>query len=145
LVPSSETDCDALLLRAAVLTNRGDLVGAEEVCGQVLRLDGLNPGAHYLSALGREHAGDRGGALREAKMAAYLDSSFAMPHLQLGFIAKRTGDPQTARHEFGLALTLLAREDPSRILLFGGGFNREALIQLCRSELRSVEKERHAR
>ena len=30
---------------------------------------------------------------------------------------------------------LLAREDASRILLFGGGFHREALIQYCRSLL----------
>ncbi len=144
-IPTTQSDCDALLLRAAVLTNRGDLIGAEKVCAQVLRLDSLNPGAQYLSALGREHAGDRAGALRDATTAAYLDPAFAMPHLQLGFIAKRTGDPETARQEFGLALTLLAREDPSRILLFGGGFNREALIQLCRSELRSMAKEKNAR
>ena len=34
-------------------------------------------------------------------------------------------------------LALLEREDASRILLFGGGFSREALIELCRRELRA--------
>jgi len=29
---------------------------------------------------------------------------------------------------------MLEREDTSRLLLFGGGFSREALIELCRRE-----------
>jgi chemotaxis protein methyltransferase CheR len=29
----------------------------------------------------------------------------------------------------------LRQEDASRLLLFGGGFSREALIALCRAEL----------
>jgi chemotaxis protein methyltransferase CheR len=38
----------------------------------------------------------------------------------------------------GHALLLLKREDASRLLLFGGGFGREALIALCRAELDSA-------
>jgi chemotaxis protein methyltransferase CheR len=135
-----ETDCDAQLLRAAALTNQGLLAEAEAICTQVLHLDSLNPGAHYLRALCREHAGDRQAARQDAQAAVYLDRSFAMPHLQLGLMAKRSGDLETSRRELGSALGLLAREDPARILLFGGGFNREALTELCRSELRGLEK-----
>ena len=47
----------------------------------------------------------------------------------------RLGDRQ--RRDLGQAEVLLQREDPSRILLFGGGFRREGLIQLCRAELRA--------
>ena len=39
---------------------------------------------------------------------------------------------------FGLASILLAREDASRLLLFGGGFSRDTLLQLCRTELRAA-------
>jgi len=39
--------------------------------------------------------------------------------------------------ELGQALILLAREDSSRILLFGGGFSRDALVELCRREIRT--------
>jgi chemotaxis protein methyltransferase CheR len=58
-----------------------------------------------------------------------------MPRLHLGLMARRAGDREGARRELGQALLLLKREDASRLLLFGGGFGREALIALCRAEL----------
>jgi chemotaxis protein methyltransferase CheR len=118
-----------------LLTNRGELPEAQRVCQQVLELDELNAGAHYLMALCREHAGDRDGAIEHDQAATYLDSAFAMPHLHLGLVAKRSADLQTARRELAHALPLLAREDASRILLFGGGFTRGALVEFCRAEL----------
>ena len=59
-------------------------------------------------------------------MAIYLDPRFAMPRLHLGLLARRAGERTRAHDELGRALDLLAREEPSRILLFGGGFSREA-------------------
>jgi len=137
LPAESKTDPDAQLLIAVLLTNGGDLPEAEKVCRHVLNLDELNAGAHYLMALCREHAGDEVGAVQHDQTAAYLDSAFAMPHLHLGLVAKRSADVETARRELGRALPLLDREDASRILLFGGGFTREALVAFCRTELRS--------
>jgi chemotaxis protein methyltransferase CheR len=128
---------DALLLRAVLLTHGGDLAAAEEVCARVLALDELSAGAHYLSALCREHDGDRRGALEHDRVAAYLDPSFAMPRLHLGLLARRAGQPEVARRALKEALDLLEREDPSRLLLFAGGFGRDALITLCRAELAS--------
>lgn len=130
-------DPDAQLLQAALLINCGDLDRAEKVCGQILRVDDLNAGAHYLSALCREHAGDPSGALEHDRAAIYLDAAFAMPHLHLGRMAKRSADVATARHELEHACALLSREDPSRLLLFGGGFSREALLSFGRNELRA--------
>jgi chemotaxis protein methyltransferase CheR len=126
-------DPDTLLLRAVVLTNSGQLAEAEQVCKELLLLDELNAGAHYLMALCMEHAGDLGAALEHDRTAAYLEDGFAMPHLHMGMIAGRTGESSQARAELGKALRLLPREDASRILLFGGGFGREALTELCRS------------
>ena len=137
LPAESEADPDTQLLIAVLLTNGGDLPEAEKVCRHVLKLDELNAGAHYLMALCREHAGDRVGAMQHDGTAAYLDSLFAMPHLHLGLVAKRSADVETARRELGRALPLLDREDASRILLFGGGFTREALVEFCRAELRA--------
>lgn len=133
----SRADSDAQLLLAALLTNSGDLPEAERVCQLLLKLDELNAGAHYLMALCREHTGDRDAALKHDQAAVYLDSAFAMPHLHIGLVAKRLADVETAKRELGRALTLLAREDASRILLFGGGFTREALAEFCRAELRA--------
>ena len=58
-----------------------------------------------------------------------------MAHLHLGVLGRRTDDSVTARREFEQAILLLEREDTSRLLLFGGGFSREALVALCRAEL----------
>jgi chemotaxis protein methyltransferase CheR len=137
LPPEAEADADVLLLRAVILTNRGQVAVAEQVCREVLALDELNAEAHYLSALCREHRGEPRAAMESDKTAIYLDSGFAMPHLHLGLLSTRTGDKSLAQRQ--LAQALLPREEGSRILLFGGGFSRETLIKLCRAELRSLE------
>ena len=138
LPAESRGDPDVQLLHAVLLTNAGDLDGAEKVCAQVLNNDELNVGAHYLMALCREHAHDVKAATEHDHVATYLDSAFAMPHLHLGLMARRGGDSDQARREFEAARVLLEREDASRIILFGGGFSREALIALCRAELTAL-------
>ena len=129
---------DVQLLCAAVLTNGGRVREADHLCRTVLANDELNAEAHYLLALCREHAGDVAAAMEQDQLAIYLDPQFAMPHLHLGLLAKRAGDRGTARDAFRKATLLLSQEDASRIVLFGGGFGRAALAQLCQSEVRSA-------
>jgi chemotaxis protein methyltransferase CheR len=134
--PATEKDPDVLLLEAALLAHSGQLVAAEDACLRLLLIDELNAGAHYLLALCREHCGHRERAREHDRVAAYLDPSFAMPRLHLGLLARRAGDRNAARRELAQALLLLGREDASRLLLFGGGFSREALMGLCESSLK---------
>lgn len=134
LPPGSTGDPDVLLLKAVLLTHGGDLAVAEKACRELLGLDEMSAGAHYLMALCREDAGDRRGAVDHDQRAIYLDPGFAMPRLHLGLLARRAADPSGARRELEQALVLLQREEASRLLLFGGGFSREALIALCRAE-----------
>ncbi|MBI4242047.1 MAG: methyltransferase domain-containing protein [Candidatus Rokubacteria bacterium] len=135
LPPESADDPDVLLLRAVLLTQSGNLAEAEKVCADLLALDDLNTGAHYLFAICREGLGDRQGAFDHDQVAVYLDPGFAMPRLHLGLLARRAGEREAARRELGQALVLLQREDASRVLLFGGGFSRDTLVSLCRAEL----------
>jgi chemotaxis protein methyltransferase CheR len=135
LPPESGQDADVLLLHAALLTHGAAFARAEDACRRLLDVDGLNAGAHYLLALCREATGDAAGATHHDQVAAYLDPSFAMPRLHLGLLARRAGDRTAARRELGQALLLLQREDAARVLLFGGGFGREALEALCRTEM----------
>jgi chemotaxis protein methyltransferase CheR len=130
-------DPDVLLLRAVLLTNCGDSAAGEAVCRQLLAADDLNASAQYLAALCREHAGDFEGAIERDRAAIYLDPAFAMPHLHLGLLAKRSHDWTTVRKEMDQALRLLEREDASRILLLGGGFSRQALLEFSRAELQA--------
>jgi chemotaxis protein methyltransferase CheR len=128
-------DPDILLLRAVLLTHGGDLTEAERVSSELLAMDEMNAGAHYVMALCRESNGDTEGAREQDRLALYLDPRFAMPRFHLGLLARRAGDVEAARHELALALVLLEREDAPRVLLFGGGFRREALVAVCRAEL----------
>jgi len=137
LPADSSKDPDTQLLRAVILTNGGDLFGAKEACMRILDVDELNAGAHYLLALCLEHEGNREKSTEHDQSAAYLDPAFAMPRLHLGLLAKRSGALEAAMMELEQALILLAREDSSRILLFGGGFSRDALVELCQREIRT--------
>ena len=135
LPPDRARDPEVLLLSAVLQTHGGNLVAAEAVCEELLRLDEMNAGAHYVMALCRESAGDDRRAADHDQIAAYLDPSFAMPRLHLGLLARRKGDRDGAARELRQALLLLQREDSARLLVFGGGFGRGALANLCRAEL----------
>lgn len=135
LPAAASRNSDVLVLRAVLLAHRGRLTEAESVCRELLAVDELSAGAHYLMALCREGARDREGAIDHDQTAAYLDPTFAAPRLHLGLLARKSGDRGTARRDLTQALMLLEREDTSRLLLFGGGFSRQALIDLCRAEL----------
>lgn len=125
---------ESLILRAALLTARGDVEAAESVCLRLLAADELRPGAHYLLALCREAGHDLEGALEHDEVATYLDPGFAMPRLHMGLLSRRRGDLARARRDLDQARALLEREESARLLLFGGGFGREALLSLCRAE-----------
>lgn len=133
----SQRDPDVRLLHAVLLTHNLEVGQAEKLCQELLADDELNAGAHYLLALCRERAGDRRGATEQDQYAVYLDPAFAMPRLHLGLLARRSQNFELARRELAQALVLLQREDASRLLLFGGGFNRDTLLALCRAELQS--------
>jgi chemotaxis protein methyltransferase CheR len=129
-------DPDVLLVRAMLLAHSGKTAEAEHVCERLLLLDELNASAHHVLALCRESAADIERAMEHDRIAAYLDPTFAMPHLHLGLMGRRTGNRELARRELSHALTLLKHEDGARLMLFGGGFNRQSMIELCASALK---------
>jgi len=126
---------EALLLRAVSAVHSGALSLAQSACRDLLAHDELSAGAHYVLALCHEGLGDLEQALQEDQIALHLDQDFAMARLHAGLIARRRGEREAARRELARALQALRREDMSRLLLFGGGFGRAALVALCRTEL----------
>jgi len=135
----ASVDPEVLVLRAVLQTHHGDIAAAEQTCADILAVDDLHAGARYVLALCREAEGQLGLAADLDRAAIHLDPTFAMPHLHLGLMARRSGDGDTARRALERAASLLAGEDPARLLLFGGGFGRDALVALCRAELRALE------
>lgn len=134
-LPEGARDREVLLLEAVLLASSSQFVEAEGVCRRLLELDELNAGAHYVLALCDAAAGRSEGAVYHDRVALYLDPGFAMPRLHLGLMLRRSGDRAAARLELGQARALLEREDAARLSMFGGGFNRGALLALCNAEL----------
>ncbi|AUH50677.1 protein-glutamate O-methyltransferase [Chromobacterium sp. ATCC 53434] len=131
-------DPDVLLLKAVSLSQSGALSAAGHICHALLARDELNAGAHYVLALCHEEDGDNSAALAHYRSAVYLDSSFALARLHIGVLERRMAELEAARRDLAQALILLQHEEPSRLLLFGGGFPRSALIDLCRAELAAL-------
>lgn len=138
LAPHHADDPDVLLLKAVTLVQAGAVAKAREACAQLLARDALHAGAHYVLALCEETAGELEGALDHYQGASYLAPGFAMARLQAGRLLRRLGQPEAARRELELAGQLLEGEDAARLLLFGGGFPRAALLALCRAELAAL-------
>jgi chemotaxis protein methyltransferase CheR len=140
LPAAAAADPDVLLHTAVVETHRGRLADAEAACARLLDADAFSAGAHYVLALCREAAGEPARAEHHDQIAMYLDPAFAMPHLHLGLLARRRGERAVARRTLEHAATLLPREPEARLLLFGGGFGRESLVALCRTEIARLER-----
>jgi chemotaxis protein methyltransferase CheR len=130
-----EPDSDTLLLEAVVCAHAGQFEAARELCQTLLRTDELNAGAQYVLALCHEGEGNTERAIHHNQLSTYLDPGFAMPRVHLGLLWRRKGDVAAARRELSEARNLLEREDAARLLLFGGGFGRSALLALCNAEL----------
>ncbi|MDR7276249.1 protein-glutamate O-methyltransferase CheR [Catenuloplanes atrovinosus] len=138
-VPAPESRLPrVLVLRGALLAHAGDTGRAAALCERLVAEDALNADAHYVIGVCHEGDASPAAAGRHHQLAAYLDPGFAMPRMRLGMLAKQAGDRQTAARELDRAVTLLRGETDDRILLFGGGFGRQSLIALCRSELQAV-------
>jgi chemotaxis protein methyltransferase CheR len=135
LPAEAQSSPDVQVLRGVLLANHGEPRQAEEACTSALKMDSLNAGAYYVMALCREQVDDRTTAMEHDQTAIYLDPSFAMPHLHLGLLAKRGGELDLAVQELSQASLLLPREDAPRVLVYGGGFSRAALVEVCRREL----------
>jgi chemotaxis protein methyltransferase CheR len=131
-------EADDLLLRGVLLVNLDRLDEARRTCVAMLAADSFHAGAHFVLALCEERAGNDTLAARHDEMAIYLDDTFAMPHLHLATLAHRSHDRVTAFRHTARARDLLGGEDDVRIRLFGGGFSRQALLQLCEGQLRAL-------
>ena len=138
--PQADRDAEGVrLLRAIMLTNLGRHDEAAAECRQLLADDDLNAAAHFLLGLCREQAGELIEAAEQMSTATYLDPGFPMAHLHRGLLARRRGERAAAAESFRLALHAVEEEDADRLQLFGGGFSREGLRQLCVRELDRLE------
>ena len=137
--PACRRHADVMLLRAMLQVTDGRFQAAEDLAHELLTHDMRSAAAHYVIALCRESTGDLPAARNRYEQASRLDTGFALPHLHLGQMARQRGDAKAHKHELARALALLEHESPQRLLMFGGGFDRIALQNMCRTELLAAE------
>ncbi|WP_245767494.1 CheR family methyltransferase [Stigmatella erecta] len=127
----------ARLLRAVLHFQSGHFPEAERGAEALVATGRAEAAVYYLLGLCREQAGDDGGARHRYARAVHLEPTFALGHLRLGILARRAREAMPARVALRLALSLLAHEQPLHLALFGGGFGRHGLMQVCQQELRA--------
>ncbi|MFO0572569.1 MAG: CheR family methyltransferase [Polyangia bacterium] len=125
----------ATLIRAAIVYSQSRIDEAQQASQRLIDAGAHAAEAHYLAGLCLAHKGDRERALRSFQEAVRLDPGFAMAKLRLGALQRRAGRSSEARSVLRQALAQLSHERSERLLLFGGGFRRDALLALCRAEL----------
>ena len=110
----------------------GEEAQAESAARRQLSASPTDARLHYLLGLCREQLGDTAQAMTLYRSAAACDGPFALAHLRLGMLLRRDARPQEARAELLQAEALIPHEDDLHLALFGGGFSREAIADLCR-------------
>jgi chemotaxis protein methyltransferase CheR len=135
---TSSSDMD--VVRAALLTNKGEVARARDACARVLADRSSNAEAHYLLGLCDELEQRADTARQHYMRAAALDEDFAIPRMRLGILARKSRKLADARRLLGDALRLFPHQTERAVLIFGGGFHADALTRLCRSELDACKK-----
>lgn len=128
-------DGELRLLRLAVAAARGDpTIDAAAHREQVERHPSGE--AWLLAGLCEESQGAFDRAEDCYRAAIALDPEAAMPYLYRGILARRRGDRELAVRSIRYARLRLVGEDPVRLMLFGGGFQLQTLLDLADDELR---------
>ena len=132
--PRTLWDTEVMLVRAMLLAHAGDLSGAGRDAHRLLGRGGaVAADAHGVLATCREADSDERGALLHWSAAVEADPGFALGHLHLGRLTRFNGDQVASNRCYDRAAQLLSSESERRVLLFGGGFDREALLSVCRT------------
>ena len=79
-------------------------------------------------------------AISEFKKTIYIDTDFALAHLQLGTIYKSQGDWETAAREYENTIRSLYANPEGSWREFLGGFQADLLLKTCERSLLECRK-----
>ncbi len=135
LTPALRAHPVAALVRTLALAHLGAHREAAAECTRLLAAQPEEARVHVAVALCQELAGAPDGARDSYQQALALAPGLALAHLRLALLAAEGGDAAAARPRFARALILLPHAEESDLCLFGGGFGRDTLVELCRMQL----------
>jgi chemotaxis protein methyltransferase CheR len=133
-------NADAHLLTAYVFADSGDYDAALDACTRALAVNPLMPGARYILGVIYQRQGDLVRAVSELKKTVYIDSDFALAHLNLGNIYKQQGRFDAAAREYENTLKSLYVNPEGDWVHFLGGWKADVLLRTCERSLLECRK-----
>jgi chemotaxis protein methyltransferase CheR len=117
------------------LADAGHWEAATALAERLIAADGLNPAAHFTSALIHEHFGAIQRARQAFQRAIYLDRRFALAHYHLGTSFRSTHEMERADRCFRNALEVLTSLPDNEPLPHGDSITAGELRNLAASHL----------
>ncbi|MCL5887043.1 MAG: hypothetical protein M1617_01880 [Actinobacteria bacterium] len=125
----------AHLLAANAWADSGNLEAAYDECRKAIAIDPLMAPARYLLGIIHLRRDERTLAISEFKRTIYIDSGFALAHLNLGNLYRSTGAMKDACKEYELTLRALYENPEGDWVKFMGGFRLDLLTSTVERSL----------
>jgi len=140
LIPAIESNTineiqPAKHLLVKTYANQGNFSEALSWCTVLLTENSLDPLTHHLHAILLEATGNIEEAIKAARRAIFLDSSFAMAYYTLGSLLKQNSNENTYKNYFKTALKLLKSFNEKDIVPGTEDFQVGHLKQLLENEV----------
>lgn len=130
------SNLNLLILKTLLYIEISELEKAESCLHVATKCSDISPELYLVEALIRESQGDYDSTIIACRAAIFLDTLFFAPNFVLGRIYAIKGDMIQKRKYYGIAGTLLEKDDDLRIRLFFGGASKVLLTDICLHESR---------
>ena len=140
ILAADPNNAEAHLLSAYVHADTGEYDEALAACHRALAINPLLPVARYILGIIYQRQGDNVRAVSELKKTIYIDSEFALAHLNLANIYKSQRKWQAAAKEYENALSALRKSPEGDWTEFSGGFQADLLAKTCERSLVECRK-----
>lgn len=124
---------DAYALLSRIYADKGMPEDAVRYCLEAVKIDGLNPGYHFLLASIYKETGNLADAVSSLRNVIYLNPGFIMAYYNLGIIALGQNKSGDAGKNFDTALSLLKKIRPDEDVPESGGIPADRLAEIIES------------
>ncbi len=109
----------------------------EQVCQQALEKNNLFLAPYLLLGLASQKNTDHTEAVHRLRKAIYLDPSCWLAHYHLADSYRATGDPESARREYGVTLKLLEHSgfENHGLPVFRSHYTENQMVGICRDQM----------
>ncbi|MDO8847478.1 MAG: CheR family methyltransferase [Coriobacteriia bacterium] len=140
VLATDPNNAEAHLLSAYVHADTANYDEAMRASHRALAINPLLPVARYILGIIYQRQGDPVRAVSELKKTIYIDTDFALAHLNLANIYKAQRKWEAAAKEYENALKSLKASPEGAWTEFSGGFQADLLVRTCERSLIECRK-----